>query len=120
MPAHGGDHSCLTASSLGFTSSKPTEAAIELPVIPAVHFAVPVEVEVPEVTGRTGLRLERGPKQLAVLLVHDSVAIAVAEQPEEAVHPVASRHAITRPLQFPPPPVVHHAPKYGRGLVAGR
>src|SRR2546422_8623700 len=34
------------------------EAAVELPVVPAIHIAVPVEIEVPEVTGLADARFE--------------------------------------------------------------
>lgn len=64
---------CLTGSILA-------EPAIELPVVQAVHVAIPVEVEVPQVTGLTRLRLEHGPEPVAVLLVHIAVAVAILRQ----------------------------------------
>src|SRR5690349_2909290 len=70
---------------------QPAEPAVELPVVPAVHAAVPVEVEVPQVPGLGGGRPERGPEPVAVKSVHVPVAVRVAEQPDEALHPVASR-----------------------------
>src|SRR5438876_3264013 len=76
------------------------EAAVELPVVPAVHLAVPVEVEIPQVTGLAGTLLERGPEEVAIQPIHVPVAVAVAEQPEEAVHAVTSRQTITISVQF--------------------
>src|SRR5947209_17089071 len=82
------------------------EAAVELPVVPAVHVAVPVEVEVPQVTGLAGARPERGPEEVAIQWIHVAVAVAVAEQPEEAVHAVAPRRAVAVSVQLSPPAVV--------------
>ena len=42
------------------------EAAIELPVVLAVHVAVAVEVEVPKVTGLAGVLPEGGAEEVAV------------------------------------------------------
>ena len=42
------------------------ETAVELPVVEAVHIAVPVEVEVPEVTGFAGA-LRAYPKSFPVI-----------------------------------------------------
>ncbi len=58
-----------------FTGSTLAEPAVELPVVPAVHVAVPVEVEVPQVAGVGGARPERGPEEVAVLSVHVTVAV---------------------------------------------
>src|SRR5262249_27225060 len=88
------------------TGSQLAEATVELPVVLAVHIAVAVEVEVPQVTGLTGALLERRPEQVAVQPVHVAVAVAVAEQSEEAVHPVAARGAVAVAVQLPPPAVV--------------
>ena len=56
------------------------EAAVELAVVPAVHGAVAVVVEVPQVTRLAGPCPERRPEQGAVAPVHDAVAVGVAEQ----------------------------------------
>src|SRR5207244_3325540 len=82
------------------------EAAIELPVVQAVHVAVAVEIEVPEVSGLAGVLPERGAEEVAVLPVDVAVDVAVAEQPEEGVHAVAPRRAVAVPVQFSPPAVV--------------
>src|SRR5262245_26508785 len=79
----------------------PAEPAVELPVVPAVYVAVPVEVEVPQVARVGGARPERGPEAVAVPLIHVPVAIRVAEQPEVAVHAVSSRNTIAISVQFP-------------------
>ena len=79
-------------SPVAFVScSIPAEAAVELPVVSAVHVAVAIEVEVPQVAGVGGARPERGPEEVAIQTIDVPVAVAVAEEPEEAVHPVASR-----------------------------
>src|SRR5205085_2849290 len=49
------------------------EPAVELPVVPAVHVAVPVEVEVPQVPGLAGGGVERGSEPVAVRRVHVTV-----------------------------------------------
>ena len=56
------------------------EPAVELAVVPAVHGAVAVVVEVPQVARPAGPRPERRPEQVAVARVHDAVAVGVAEQ----------------------------------------
>src|SRR5215203_6305520 len=77
-----------------------SEPAVELPVVRAVHVAVPVEVEVPQVAGVGGRRLEGGPERLAVLLVHVPVAVRVAEEAGEAGNVVAPRGAVPVPVQL--------------------
>ena len=52
------------------------EPAIELPVVPAVHVAVPVEVEIPEVAGVPGGRPECGSEEGAIRLIHVVIAIS--------------------------------------------
>src|SRR5688500_11079641 len=102
------------------TRSKLAEPAVELAVVPAVHVAVPVEVEVPQVAGVGGDRPERGPEEVAVLPVHVAVPVRVAEQPGEAVHPVASAVAVTIPVEFPALPVADVVAPNGQRVVAVR
>src|SRR5262249_13340185 len=102
------------------TRLRPAEPAVELPVVPAVYVAVPVEVEVPQVARVGGARPERGPEAVAVPLIHVPVAVRVAEQPEEAVHPVAARGAVAVPVQFPSPAVVDVVREDRQGVVAVR
>src|SRR5262245_46181699 len=109
---------CLkTLAFTGFSKRRPflieflarswlAEAAVELPVVPAVHVAVAVEIEVPQVAGLAGVLHERGAEEVAILAVHVAVAVGIAEQPEEAVHLVASRRAVAVPVQLPAPAVV--------------
>src|SRR2546427_13109949 len=82
------------------------EPAIELPVVQAVHVAVPVEVEVPEVADVGGALPECGSEEVAIQPIHVAVAIAVAEEPEKAVHPVATRRTIAVSVDHSPPAVV--------------
>src|SRR5439155_2407346 len=96
------------------------EAAVELPVVPAVHVAVAVEVEVPQVGGIADALPECGPEEVAVQPIHGAVAVAVAEQPEEAVNPVASRQAVAVPVQRPPPLVVDAVCPDRQGVTAVR
>src|SRR5262245_46018496 len=57
------------------TNSKLAEAAVELPPVVAVHVAITIEVEVPQVTSLAFLRPERGPEEVAVHSVHVVVPI---------------------------------------------
>src|SRR5262249_11089180 len=83
--------------------SKLAEAAVELPLVQAVHVAVAVVIEVPQVAGVTSFRTERGPEQLAGLPVHVPLALRVAEQPDEALPPPAPRRPRPRPGPAPAP-----------------
>src|SRR5207247_8002193 len=56
--------------------------------------------EVPQVTGLAGPLRERGQEEVAIQWIHVPVAVAVAEQPEEAVYAVASRQTITISVQL--------------------
>src|SRR5262245_273594 len=78
------------------------EAAVELPVVPAVHVAVPVEVEIPEVTDLAGALLEHGPEAVAIQPIHIAVAVTVAEQPEEGVNAVAALEAVAVGIDLAP------------------
>src|SRR5207247_5611021 len=100
--------------------SKLAEPTVELSVVQTIHVAVSVEVEVPEIMGVTGTCLERGPEEVTVQLVHVATAVMVAEQPEEAVHTVASRRAVAVTVQFPSPPVVDPVPANRQGVTAVR
>src|SRR5262249_18049574 len=97
------NHRCI---SVLLTKSKLAESAIELPVVRAVHVAVAVEVEIPQVTCIANARFERGPEQITVHSVHVVVPIAIAEQAEEGVHAVTTGRAVAVPVQLPPPAVV--------------
>src|SRR5438132_11840326 len=96
------------------------EAAAQLPVVPAVHVAVPVEVEVPQFAHIAGLGPERGPKLLAVRSVHGAIAVRVAEQPGEAVHPVAPRRTVAVPVQLSAEAVVDTVRPDRQGVTAVR
>src|SRR5205823_6247119 len=48
----------------------PAEAAVELSVVPAVHGAVAIEVEILQVAGVSGARPERGPEEVAIPPIH--------------------------------------------------
>src|SRR5689334_21266111 len=98
--------------------SELAEAAVELAVVPAVHVAVPVEVEVPQVAGVAGAPLEGGQEAVAVRPVHVAFAGGVAEQPGEAVHPVAARRAVAVAVQLAPPAVVDPVRPDGEGVAA--
>src|SRR6266545_4135163 len=100
--------------------SRVAEPAVELPVVEAVHVAVPVEVEVPQVTGVGGTRPEGGPEGLAVLPVHVAVAVRVAEQPGDGLNAVATGHAVAVPVQFSPPAVVYVVREDRQGVAAVR
>src|SRR5262249_58646914 len=95
------------------------EPAVELPVVPAVHVAVPVEVEVPQVVSVGGRRPIGRAEAVAVLSVHIAIPVRVAEQPAEAVHPIAARGAVAVTVQLPPPAAVYsgHAGREGRGTL---
>src|SRR5262245_61606674 len=86
--------------------SELAEPAIELPVVQAVHVAIPVEVEVPQVTGLTGLRVECGPEPIAVQPVQITVPVRVTEQSRDDVQPVTPRRAVPVAVQVPSPAVV--------------
>src|SRR5260370_39075738 len=91
--------------------SKLAEAAVELAVVPAVHVAVPVEVEVPEATGLAGAFLERGAEEVAIGLIHAPVAVAVADHPLEAARAHAPGRTVPGPVPVPPlPRAVHDRP----------
>src|SRR5262245_25097479 len=96
------------------------EPAVELPVVPAVHIAVPVEIEVPQIADFTGACLERGSEKVAVELIHVPVAVTVAEQPEEAVLPVAAGRAVPIAVELPAPTVVDAIREDRQGVGAGR
>src|SRR5262245_37085266 len=61
------NHGCISVLS---TESMRAESAVELPVVGAVHVAVAIEIEIPEVICVTRLRFERGPEQITVHSVH--------------------------------------------------
>src|SRR3954467_3541005 len=63
--------------------SIPKEPAVKLPVVPAVHVAIAVEIEVPNVTGLAGRSIERRSKGVAVDSTDVVVTVAVAEHPED-------------------------------------
>src|SRR4029077_6852424 len=106
--------------SIHLTGSKLAEAAVEFAVVPAVHVAVPVEIEVPKISGVTDIRLERGPEEVTVQLVPIAVAVTVAEQPVETVHPVAAGRAIAVAVQLPPQSVVDPIRLERQGVAAVR
>src|SRR5687767_7520376 len=84
-----------------WTGSILPEPAVELPVVPAVHVAVPVEVEVPQVAGVGRGRPERGPEAVPVLPVHVAVTVAVPEESGEAVHALAAPVLVAVAIEFP-------------------
>src|SRR5262245_22739087 len=77
-----------------FRRSILAEAAIELPVVAAVHVAVAVEIAEPQVVGVTDVVLERGAEDVAVCPIHVAVAVAVAEQADNRRRAVAAGDAI--------------------------
>src|SRR4029077_4728710 len=87
----------LGPTPLHLTGSKLAKPAVELPVVQAVHVVVPVEVEVPKVTGVTRVCLERGAKEVAILPIYVMVAVGVAEQPEERVDAIAAGRPVAVP-----------------------
>src|SRR5262249_58666180 len=105
---------------LPLTGSEGAEAAVELAVVPAVHVAVAVEVEVPQVAGLAGALPERGAEEVTVRPVHVAVAVGVAEQPVEAVRPVAPGRAVPVAIQLPPKAVVHPVRPDRQGVTAVR
>src|SRR5688500_13841811 len=86
--------------------SKLPEPAVELSVVVAVHVAVPIEVEVPQVADVGDARSVRGPERLAILPVRVAVAVRVAEQPGEAVCPIAARRSVAVSVQRAAPAVL--------------
>src|SRR5260370_30252892 len=87
--------------------SELAELTVEFAVVQAVHIAVPVEVEVRQIIGVTGIRLERGPEEVTVQLLHVAIASRVAEQPEERFQTIATGSAVSVSVQLPTPAVVN-------------
>jgi len=86
--------------------SRLSEAAVELTVVAAIHVTVPVEVEVPQIFVVAGVRFEHGAEQITVHLVHVAIAVAISEQPTEAVQSIAPRHTVAVAIHLPPQSVV--------------
>src|SRR6516162_8129119 len=96
----------------------PAEPPVEFAVVQTVDHAIAVEVEPPQVTGLAGLRLERGAEQFAILLVHDTVAVGVAEQSEESIDAVSARHANASAVERLPEAVVDETAVDGQSVMA--
>src|SRR5262249_42013053 len=104
---------------LPLTPSGMAEAAVELLLVPAVHDAVAVVVEVPQVTRFAGPRPERRPEQVTVARVHDPVAVGVAEQAEQGIDAVTAGHARAGAVQGLPEAVVDEAAVDGQRVLPG-
>src|SRR5262249_32154106 len=111
------NHRCI---SVLLTVSMQAESTVEPPVVRAVHVAVAVQVEIPQVTGVTIARLERGPELITVHSVHVVVPIAVAELAEEGVHAVTTGSAVAVPVQLSPSAVVDVVREDRQGVAAVR
>src|SRR5262245_5562612 len=95
-----------TAFSVVPCGSNLSEPAVELPVVVAIHVAVAVEVEIPQVPGLARVLRERRPEEVTIKAIDVPVAIAVAKQPADLVHAIAARATVVVAVQFPPPAVM--------------
>src|SRR5262249_5071690 len=96
------------------------EPAAELSLVSAVHVAVPVEVEVPQVTGVAGGRLEGRTEEGSIQPVHVPVAVAIAKEAEESVGVVAARRAVAAAVELSPEAVADPVAVEEEGIVAVR